>query len=1070
MMKKIFAFITIASMFMFSSCNSDDAGNGSSGDNSASLLRVKITEEKLSTETATRATIDASSEEQTINSLYLFFFESSSNMSGQFVDYLEINSSLDMNTQISLSIPATSAINGLTAYNILAVANIHDNQYIGTDVDTWVNENMSGRIESYVRQNLQAQTGGSQTNNNNIIYPDQILMNGTATKAAGSSDVAITLTRNVARFDVKNSVYTDYDLVSVSIWNGYPYSSVFGEGVLDYSSSTARNTRFYGITNTTLDNDGYYANITGGLYAFENQVVRPGSTDVLTTCLIVGINNRSTSTVSYYRVNVHPNESAQNLKRNNAYQVTITGVNGSGANSEAEAYSGGNSNLSYTINTWDLDDNGLIVTDAYSVLAVPVKTAKIGASGGDFEYTITAYSTLTNPEALAIKSQTYDPATGKISATLTGNVLKISAAALETGSDERAGVIIVSYAGLEASINVVQSSSVDKYLTVTLPAGGIPTFTSTAGNQSGLITVSASGNWSAKLINSNNGFSLDSSTTTAVTEMLNMTDLNYQFRVYTYTANSTQADREAFVIISLDDDPVNYASVVTVKQAAPSSLEISPSQSSVVFAGLGTILSPYNDELTVSTSNGESWDYTITQYSGSANNDSDKFTATVDSATGTITVTANGQNLSSRTYYATLRIYLTGNPTVYKEITLQQNVYSFSLSTTTVSAVAVTGGETTAISINAENYMYWKAEVVMSTTTSGKTLVNHTATIVDNSGAAITTPQLISSNNTFKVKFPKVYFPNREMAVAAKVTIKLLDASQQETGLSQTITVNQNGLYSKGVHTWSSYSSRWGAINVNSSGVSTGANYYSGFTNYFYPYMSTISPSNWSLTNGSSATDYGSGISTSKTTYVHISNNGMASGASWSYINNFESAVDGITVYMCDDYNTAPRSAINTQLSGKGYSITHNTTGTGYASLNNNMSDYRVYQFLVNHGQYDVTNTSVEFYYDGTQTEASSWPADAVPILMYSSSNACMVIDPTNAMVYHGDCTNFYASYLTGGYTRTSQYEFMYNYTDYVCYSAMYGSHFTDMLIGTDSTNTIPAPWDTAWGVNMWAY
>ena len=64
----------------------------------------------------------------------------------------------------------------------------------------------------------------------------------------------------------------------------------------------------------------------------------PKQNDQVTTCLIIKVRNKQSGTASYHRVNVHPLESGQSLKRNNVYKLTVNSVKKEGYATELEAY------------------------------------------------------------------------------------------------------------------------------------------------------------------------------------------------------------------------------------------------------------------------------------------------------------------------------------------------------------------------------------------------------------------------------------------------------------------------------------------------------------------------------------------------------------------------------------------------------------------------------------------------------------------------------------------------------------------------------------------------------------
>lgn len=1046
------------------SCQSPDE-HLNDWEDSSSILKLTVNVQGLGTDIATRVSVDPEDGEEALSSLYLLFFEYSSDMSGAYVDYIEVTGTLSMNTQITLSIPVGSNINTTSAYNILAIGNIGNNNYITTTFNSWATS-WSGYTEAYVREQATAYLNSSTSLNKNVISPSNLLMNGTTTKAANSGTVSVTLTRNMVRLDVVNTALrSDYDLVSATIWNAYPKSSISGDGVFDYSSGTRRIRTLYSIDNTsntetdTDTGETYLKNIIGGLYTFENRVTSPAQGDAVTTCLIIGLRNRTTDVTGYYRVNVHPTSSSQNLRRNNVYRVTITAVAGSGASTEEEAYAGIKNELVYTINNWDLDDNGLIVADTNSIIAVPVKTAKFDAEGGTNSYTIVTLSNLTDPGTLQIKSQEYSTTGNEISASLTGNNLIVTASALSYMGEERSGIITITFAGLEASVNVFQSGSVGMYLSVALPDGWTGSFASSYGISSDWLTVKASGTWTAKLIGE--GFTFGSSPypATQVTQITSSDVSNDKFKVYTYSTNSSDTAKEAFVVISLDDDPVNYASVVILTQKPAGSIAVSPTQSSVQFDGMmNPVSSNATFDVTALDFDGNDLAWTYMMMPNTTNDDSDKFALSVTN--NTFIVSATQQNDSGRDYAVTLRVFLAGDSSKYYDIPLLQTSNSITLSPNVITAaVDVAGGESDYVIVSSNSStLTWTATVSTYSTTTGSVLTNHEAYIVDESGNEITSAQAVGSK--FKVVFPKVYYPNRERGIEALVTINVTGST-----LSETITVKQNPLTSQGVNAWVT-ASGYGTI-----GGTDG--YFSAFRNAFtydtrtYTSTGTALSSSFSFVNLNYADTYSP----------------LGTAATWTTLNNWVDSDNGVLL-ITGDYGpsyTAVLTQLNTNSvfadAGFNFKNTTNSLGGSTAATgsilntDSSVTGNRVYQYIMTYAPYagSVTSTPLYFYTDTSRTEVSAWSDTSTPIIMVNNGtgNALLIIDPKNNTVFLGDGEIFGTTATQTGYS--NRYYFMLNLQDYIYNAARYGSHFTDMLVDYASTSDacyVEAPWDSVWGVN----
>ncbi len=1031
-MKKLLTTIALVAGLLLSSCLRQEYVPDE-GKVPPNTLRLSVDVKGIGTEVASRASIAPEQGEDQVDNLILLFFQSDPYQGGTFVDYVKIDGPMPMDTDIDLSTHSQLSISG--AYNILAVANASQD-YLAESVDAW-SAGWQGKTEYQALAEATAYTeaGGD-------ILPTSILMNGRVTKSAEQYKLNLTLTRNMARFDVHNNQKESYDLVSVSVWNAYPTSSIWGEGSPDYSGNAPRIRRFYGVDNSDNVVDGLLGNISGGLYVFENRVAAPKANDQQTTCLIIGLKERTgDQTTTYYRANIHPAESAQSLKRNNVYRLTIRNVNGVGSASEELAYAGQGNSLDYVVNYWDMDDNGLIIQDGNSIIALPSKTIRLGRDGGKVSHSIYTYSNLPSAPTLAIGSQTWEPADGSISASLTGNTLNVQATPLGLGETERRGVVVLTYAGLEATVTVIQSGATDTYLKVILPDGGIPAFAPFPGMSSGLVRVEASGDWTAKLYME--GFSFDSNATPLMTINNNSSVvIDNKFRVWTHSANSTSEVREAFVVVSLDSDPENYASVIRLSQKAKGGISLSPEQSRVTFNGQGTGLAGNVTNNTVQTFNvyptdGENVvDWTFRMMQAGANDDRAFFTATpvkdMDNVNGnTITPKAVAANTSERAYSAIMRVYLASDENTYVDVQLVQQSQSIDIRPGSFLPIDVAGGQTGLIDVVADAGE-WSASIATTGTAGTRSLVNHNAYLVDAGGTAIAqdTPQALARQ--FRVVFPKVYYPNRDIPVSATITLNLVGTSKYKT-----FTVTQNTLTSKGVYAYD-MTTGWGSIR-NKTGE---------WFNYYATNVRTIT--GFSLVSSPTAIP-------NNTSYVHVVNQDMSSGYGWSTLNTFMANVDGITVAVFDDDDSNSLAAVRNNFSAD-YTFTGRTGRDGKA--NAAVADTKIMKFLTTNGAVPIQIASIsEFHQGGANLAATKIPSTAVPVIVQNNNagNVYMAIDPVKKFIFIGEPEMFNTS--TSGNRDT----FCDNLFYYVGNAARYGSHFTDML--RDDLD-VPAPWDDAWGDN----
>jgi len=1075
MKKLLFAFAALA-VALLGSCSRDRSQDGHL--NPATTLHLSVSVKGMTSEAATRGTIPAETGEDQLGTLYLMFFTPDTYQQGQFVDYVQVTGPLAMNANIPIDLSGHPLLSASAAYDILALGNVTDNTYLGDNVATWMAQ-WGGQTEAQVMEST-ATVKGSSDNDSNAIAPDAILMNGRLTKSASDNNLQLVMTRNVSRFDVYNdsSVSVNYDLFTASIWNAYPQSSIFGSGVIDYSKGTTRIHRYYGVDNSTnTQANGTLGNIIGGLYCFENQYYAPGQNDNMTTCLILGIRDRAAGTLTYYRANVAAPNSAQSLRRNNVYRLTIKGLTGPGYATEELAYNGRGNNLIYTVTSWNLDDNGLIVQDENSILSLPTKTINIGRPGGESDYSIYISSKLPNPAPLSIVSQTYSPADGGIVASINGNILHIDASPLAIDQTERRGVVILSYAGLQTSVNIYQSGDAETYLTVKLPDGGIPPFPPYSNAFSGMVTVDASGPWTAQIYMDGFSFTQGQLVTT-----VHSTDVAYvnnnQFRIYTNTANPETTARSGFVVVSLDSDPNNYSSVVRVSQKAAGAIKVNPNQTIVTYDGNGNLVAPVSPATNTNTFNVlpnvdaggfiPDWTYSIIQ-SGSYD-DRAMFTvpaasvtkSTTNTAGNNITVNAAGSNITGRSYVATLRISLTDDPGTYTDITLTQQSLTLTLSPTTLSPVTIAGGQTSAVTVQADASLRWSATVVTNsgTASDGRKLVHHAATLVDQNGNAITADGTTTYPMTtqFKVVFPKVYYPNRDISISATVTVKV-------QGITQTMTATQTTLTAKnaigyGLNGGPSYGGVGSIYDAGWEGRNNG-----GYAPYNYPGSSPTGLS--SITGWAWAAPQTGGTASvvpSNVTYLQAAIDGAGATFNWSNVNNFMSTVDGWTVITVqDNAGIAPINNANSPLKMAGYP-NNVYGGANYARLFTGQSSTKLYQFLMDKGHTPITdpNSVADFYSDGVSiTMSGTMPSTGV-VLMTRNNNtaqAMLVIDIKNKFMWIGESQIFWYN----AYLNNNRGVYLDNMMYFIGNAIRYGTNFTDLLRDDLS---VPAPWDSYWGAN----
>lgn len=1099
-MKKILFLLAALTVLITTGCQRDPSGaeRGRTG-----KLRLNVEVDKLlfdgggnptRSADATRAVVEAQTGEDQIESLFLLFFEADASGQGRFVDHVEVDlgtdpASMDVHTRMADIDLAGTTIDPAAAYNILAVANVGDTQFLddGQTLSGWLGS-FSGMTEEEAIFNARGRISTKQR-----IEPDGLLMNGRIEKAAAQTQLNLTLSRNNSRLDVVNNTREAYDLVSATIWNAYPSTSIWpGDVMMDYSPSVERVRKFYGIDNTAntstvagADGQGNLINdIRGGLYVFENQVITPDKNDNVTTCLIIGLTRRGETKPTYYRANVVLDGKSQYLRRNYAYALTIRSVSGPGAATEELAYLGEGNTLEYTIGWWNIDDNGLIVKDDNSILSLPTKVVNIGRDASTSNYSIYTFSSLTSPAPLSIRSQIYSPVDDGIKARLDGNTLVIEAQPLDYDQTERRGVIILAFAGLETSLTVVQSGAADDYLRVILPEGGIPRFQPFAGIPSGLIHVEASGPWTAQIfldgftfssIPSNNPITVLPSTSGLVVEN--------RFRVYTNANNDSGHTRDAFIVVSLDKDAENYQSLIRISQASLGSIKLDPNdQTMITFDGLGQLAvipgtSNVNEFKVITDKNDDGtfkyWNAEL--IAQGAHSDPDYFNVHIDydqydPDKNTVSVTAVGINTFGRTLSAVLRIYT--DPATYTDITVFQQPVNINLIPSTVGAIPTVGGQSVPIRIDGPQSLTWRAAIkpVAASAPDNRQLVHHEATLVDQSGNPLSQGTEYPMATQFRVVFPKVFYPNRDIPIAVDVEVTV-------AGVTQTIRVNQTALTARPMvgfcmgNTGTSYGQFGSIYNAGWEGRTNG-----GYVGGTYGLMQIP---NYSFASPESGPIEGTSIP-GNITYLHVTpGDGQTTNFNWTTINNYIDTRDAWTMFQPQSPTSYPSfngASSPTKRNGAGYQdmryqLPTGSTGGGVISTRDR--DTKVYQFIMDRGNQPLTPSDIteNFHVDAVYTLIPGpWPATAV-VMMTPGSNseyALLIIDVKNKFMYLGESQVFWGVRAPGSYNRLSANRgtFLDNLMYLVGNASKYGSHFTDLLLESDQQGSQPAPWDDYWGDN----
>ena len=1102
----------------------------------------------------TRVSVPAEAGEATIKSLYLLFFEDSEDGKGKFVDFVEIE---NPQGDASRDIIMTGTILSVTApYRILAIANIGDlgvagrttgAQYLSNEaVSSW----MTGWAD-YEEWEVIAEAQAWAFAGVDVL-PGELLMSGRVQKQEDSFHVNIPLQRNQARFDViRGSELKDdpddpddeeFELYSVEVRNAYPTSKIWsdgsGDGGLSYIDETGRIQQYYGYSAEELYPILNGGDLRGHLYAFENQTAMPVRNDHITTCLIIGL--RKVKPVAdtaprFYRVNIVPEESVQMLRRNNVYSVSVNSVGGMGDTTPQAAYDNPRgTEIGYTINGWDVPGTGILIEDGSSLLSAPYRTVnmkrgEVTIVGGietlgrtTTTFPITTFTNKTDPQALEdgklkIVSQEYylngsaEKYNG-IVASLSGNEITIGADPIESTYIVK-GEIRLSYMGLRATINVVQTDLTTDFLDVHLPDGGIPTFAPFKGIPSGLIRVEASDTWTAEILMENestDSFSFSPTGALPVTSINSVTDaamleeydplLGNKFRIYTHGANMrADALREAYIVVTLDKDSENYYQMIRVMQAPKAELAITPSRV-LTFDGAGELSAiPNNDSkrftvlpgITTLGDEYNEWSVNITYGPGTPADafvlSSDAATAATDPAENNwFEVTPNtsniygGKNVSGSNYTATVTVTLVDSG-VTSTINVVQTSAGITLSPNTVPAISNDGGTSQPIGILADASLRWE---VISFTTEGTggphpTLAHHAAELLLEDGSAVDIEDgEYAIAQKFKVRFPKVYYPNRDFMISAKVVVGIVGSSLQST-----ITINQTPLTAAPMVAWGlTGSPNYGAL---------GDTYNRGWDG---------NSGRWGLKQipgfrvlGSSAANGATTINASVnylSVTAHIGGNN-GTNYNWRAVKDYIKNRDAFAIIQSqDDNGVRTLNNDNSPLRDAGYPLAsygRDVNGIMYQDADN--SNTKVWKFLVDESKNKFKPSEIPannyWYIDGVNNTLpiSLLPESAVVLVakktsdssMTQSDDAMLIVDVENKFIWMGESQLFwYDTWID--HNRSKLLE---NLMYYVANAAKYGSHFTDLLLESDAGPSDngnmgdgrvaqPPLWDaTYWGRNV---
>ncbi|MDR2882204.1 MAG: hypothetical protein LBU98_00260 [Alistipes sp.] len=420
-----------------------------------------------------------------------------------------------------------------------------------------------------------------------------------------------------------------------------------------------------------------------------------------------------------------------------------------------------------------------------------------------------------------------------------------------------------------------------------------------------------------------------------------------------------------------------------------------------------------------------------------------------------------GKNSSGLTHRARIMIFPKGqNPdgsgVARAYINLVQQSSGMTLVPSNVPAVPKTGDVTAPVGVESDGSLTWRIEsIVPKYTVNGRSgvtgAVHHKievfkgsddpataaaiASVEGDAASAVIADAAYAITEKFKVRFPKIYFPNRNMDIAVTVKIRLYEANgTSPTELSKEITFTQSPLTSTGVWIYAPQTGGYGNAHAGS--------YNSRYirylrANFAYPTTSLAVNSN----------------------YMHVNYYGLSRNYNWAEVKTYLNNRDGLLMVI-DDELGVPIEVMNnssTVLREAGYVIARGTPGFAGHGAQVNNGNSKVHRMIVQGVGGATSNISgghPAMWYDDIRTVVVQKPATA-QIIVTTRGEAALVIDPKNNIIYQGEVQVFDTDNGNG---------LLNNFGEYVEKASMWGSAFTELMI--DEPGALPAPWDDYWGAN----
>jgi hypothetical protein len=413
-------------------------------------------------------------------------------------------------------------------------------------------------------------------------------------------------------------------------------------------------------------------------------------------------------------------------------------------------------------------------------------------------------------------------------------------------------------------------------------------------------------------------------------------------------------------------------------------------------------------------------------------------------------------------------------PGTFADLTVLQKLGEFSFNPRSIAPIPATGDITEWIEVDTDAAS-WKLDKIVhrsTTTNDGRRLVRHHATIeVQDFGsngmptgavAEYEEGKSYPTTTKFRVKWPKIYYPNRGIVPEVSLTIKV-------GGMKQTITVSQAPLTAR---------------SLNISQAVTGTSYGAFYENENYiaeALKQSLLSENFTIQNYGT-NSYDDAVPTSATLLYSVYNNDRA----WTTTNDFRNrSIENWSMIQSQNDSGAVNAAARSDspLRTAGYTLTDMDRREDHpATLNSDATvrETKLMQYLLEKSPknyLDGIHTSVDgrtagvFWQDNISTVADISNSNGTPVpLIVTNIGVSTFIDIKNRIFWMGE-TEHFGSLILGSPTRRcsgDQLLFTQNIADFMAKAVAYGSAFTDLLLedGSDFGDgrvAQPAPWDEYW-------